>query len=57
MFGDYFFLLIRNALDALLEMSQETYSTLLPLAANTQHRFDPAVHSLNQNSGKLTIVQ
>lgn len=24
MFGDYFFLLIRNSLDALLEMSQET---------------------------------
>lgn len=35
--GIIFFLLIRNSLDAVLKVSREPYSTLLPLTANTWH--------------------
>lgn len=39
----FFFLLIRNSLDAVLKVSREPYSTLLSLAANTWHVIWPSI--------------
>lgn len=63
--GIIFFLLIRNSLDAVLKVSQEPYSTLLPLAANTWHVIWPSVAFLkpgfketdNSSIGWLSITQ